>query len=313
MNKKKQFDRKNVIIAKIDEKDLATFLLDTDIKDCGRYGCRISDFCDTIMNAIPEYVYAAYKDTTIDQNDIVEKLREAAKSIYKIKDYELNKRAYLDEDSEAEKEVVNSAQRRGEFGEIILHVLLRDFKGTIPLISKVYFKDSPGVPAHGFDAVHISPDEKILWLGESKFYVDSKEGIRRLIEDISTHFVHDYLKEQFIIIKKNLENNKIEGREKWINILEQTNKLEDKVRMIYIPLLCIYEHDLYKKFEYDLGNDEAILYHEMNARDLKAYFDDKNEHMLKNKLTIILFLLPIDNKKELVRRLHEKLWHMQGI
>lgn len=33
-------------------------------------------------------------------------------------------------------------KNRGEFGEIILHFLLRDFKNTIPLVSKVYFKDS---------------------------------------------------------------------------------------------------------------------------------------------------------------------------
>jgi hypothetical protein len=30
---------------------------------------------------------------------------------------------------------------RGEFGELILHLLLRDFHDTVPLLSKIYFKD----------------------------------------------------------------------------------------------------------------------------------------------------------------------------
>lgn len=48
-------------------------------------------------------------------------------------------------------------QYKKEFIELLLHLLLREYKHTIPLISKVYFKDSAGVPAHGFDAVHITP------------------------------------------------------------------------------------------------------------------------------------------------------------
>ena len=43
------------------------------------------------------------------------------------------------------------------------------------------------MPAHGFDAVHVSTNEKILWLGESKLYDDSKEGIKALVKDLNEH------------------------------------------------------------------------------------------------------------------------------
>lgn len=61
------------------------------------------------------------------------------------------RRWYLEHDEAARAEIEKlSENQRGEFGELLLHLILRDFKGTIPLISKVYFKDSAGVPAPWF-------------------------------------------------------------------------------------------------------------------------------------------------------------------
>ena len=304
------FDKKNIIILKTDEKDITSFLVDKDINDNGEYYFMMDELSKAIIDAIPEYVFAHYEDPNIPQHESVDKLREAAKSIYKIKDYALMKKCYIDGDLSAKEEL--SAPNRGEFGELLLHLLLRDFKDTIPLISKVYFKDSAGVPAHGFDAVHISPNEKIMWLGESKFYVDSKKGISALISDLKEHFNKDYLDEQFIIIKKNLHNNSIPDRDKWIDILNSCNKLIEKIEMINIPLLCIYPHDIYKQFD-DMYSNDANVYHETNVKELKKYFDENNKHKLKSNLNIILMLFPIENKKELAKRLHERLWHMQNM
>lgn len=310
---KRIFDKKNIIIARIQEDDLNSFLIDLDIDDNGNPLYQIDEFTKAIINTIPEYVFANYEDPNIPQTDAVERIREAAKSIYKIKDYELMKRYYLDNDKSVENEIKKIGDsRRGEFGELILHLLLRDFKNTIPLISKVYFKDAVGVPAHGFDAVHVTPNDGMLWLGESKFYDDSKKGIRELIRDVENHFKREYLEEQFVIIKKNLENNSIPQREEWINKLVNCNKMSDKLKIINISLLCTYSHDIYEKFS-DLNANDAIQYHEKDIRGLKMYFDSHYNHSLKNSLNIVLLLFPIRDKKELIIKLHERLWHMQGI
>lgn len=197
------FDKKHVIISRIQEEDLNSFLLDLDIGEDGQPYYPLNEFANSIMNAIPEYVFAQYENPDIPQNDAVEKIRQAAKSIYRINDFEIMRKWYLANDETAQKDIEKmSAYSRGEFGEILLHLLLREFKGTIPLVSKVYFKDSAGVPAHGFDAVHISPNEKILWLGESKLYTAATDGLGALVKDLSEHFTRDFLDEQFIIIKK---------------------------------------------------------------------------------------------------------------
>lgn len=307
------FDKKNVILLKIDEKDLNSFLIDMDIDDMGNPKYLIDDFTKAICNTIPEYVFAHYKDPNIPQNDIVEKLREAAHCIYKIKDFKLMKQWLVDGDINAYNELKKSSTaKRGEFGELLLHLILRDFKNTIPLISKVYFKDSVSVPAHGFDAVHVSVNEKILWLGESKLYQNSKDGIDELVNDLNKHVNTDYLNDQFIIIKKNLENNSIPNRDMWINTLTNCTKLSEKLNLINIPLLCTYTHDIYEKFS-NMNDPNAEAYHELNIRELKKYFDKQNKIPLKNRVNIILMLFPVKDKDELVIKLHERLWHMQNI
>lgn len=307
------FDKKNVILLKIDEDDLNSFLIDMDIDDNGNPKYLLDDFTKAICNTIPEYVFAQYEDPNIPQNDMLDKLREAAHSIYKIKDFKLVKQWCVDNDSQAYEELQRSSTaKRGEFGELLLHLILREFKHTIPLISKVYFKDSTGVPAHGFDAVHVSNDEKIMWLGESKLYDDSKQGIKELISDLSSHVQTDYLNDQFAIIKKNLENNSIPNRDKWIDIIANCTKLGDKLNIINIPLLCTYTHDIYKRYS-NMNLPEAVKYHELNVRELKKYFDKQNKIPLRNRVNIILMLFPVNDKNELVVNLHKRLWHMQNI
>lgn len=307
------FDKKNVILAKVQEKDLNSFLVGMDIDDNGKPLYQIDEFTSAVIRTIPEYVYAAYENSDIPQDEWVDKLREAAKSIYKIKDFDLMRRWYLESDKSAYDELTQSGStNRGEFGELILHMLLRDFKSTIPLISKVYFKDAAGVRAHGFDAVHISPKEQVLWLGESKFYSDSKQGLRELIKDLTNHFKTDYLEEQFTIIKKNLSVNEIPQRNEWITILNECNFLSERLKIVNIPMLCTYPHDIYDLHS-NLVSADAISYHEANVHELKAYFDEKNNHPLKSQLNIILLLLPVKDKAELVKKLHERLWHMQNM
>ena len=78
------FDKKHVIISRIQEEDLNSFLLDLDIGEDGQPYYPLNEFANSIMNAIPEYVFAQYENPDIPQNDAVEKIRQAAKSIYRM-------------------------------------------------------------------------------------------------------------------------------------------------------------------------------------------------------------------------------------
>lgn len=298
----RSFDKKNVILVQINEDDLLSFLVDKDLTDDGTIKCRIKDLAELLINTIPEYVFAEYQNPDIPFNS-VSMVREAAKCMYTVKNRD---------DTTHSNNCTRPKSTKGDFGEVLLHLLLREFKETIPLVSKAYLKDSPDVPAHGFDVVHVSPHEKILWLGESKFYTDSKAGIKSLIEDLNDHINQNFVDRQFAFIMKNVTNNSIPGRDEWIEILNDRSAFSDRIKMLNIPMLCIYEHDIYNHFE-DLKTDEAVSYHKTNVKTLKNLFDHLNNHPLKSNLNIILMLFPIANKQELLSELELRLYHMQQI
>lgn len=304
------FDTGEIIECVVDETDFLSLMFKIDIDDNGTNVYPDKDIIDMIFNALPEYVFADYEQ--INNTNATQKMREAAHSLYQTEAYqEINK--YLDgDDSFKEKAENHKSYSRGEFGEILLHILLRDFKETIPLVSKVYFKDSTGVPAHGFDCVHFSQADNILWLGESKLYTDGKRGVDELIKDLKDHFNHDFLSEQFNIIKKNVNNNSIPNRDYWIEQLSKNVRLKDMVANVNVPLLCVYSDDAYKNYlDSKISDINSVI--EQNTRDLKTYFDTKNNAPLKSKLNIILFLFPVKDKHEFVLKAHERLRIWQNI
>jgi hypothetical protein len=244
-------------------------------------------------------------------------IREAAKSIYRIKEFEKTRQIYengkfIDDDEKTGKD---KSLERGEFGELILHLLLRDFHKTIPLLSKIYFKDAYGSTVHGFDAVHVEPIAKTLWLGESKLYINPEKGLKALIQDIKTHFVRDYLRDEFNIISKKVklyENSSFPEREYWLDLMHRNTKMIDLLNSVSIPLLCTYSSENFTKYD-DEKCAGFIKDYQKEIRKLKRYFDENNDHLLKSDLNIILLLFPVRSKNELVKGMHEKLYHLQTI
>ena len=308
-----------VFILKVDEEDVNTILLNTDINDQGLLQYAYDNFADAFSENILEYAFA-YAD--IPRNQITKKQREAAQSLMKL--HEIKQlRDYLENgipEGEWDKTFLKWYRNKGVFGEIILHMLLKEYKNTIPLISKMYFKDSFSQEAKGFDAVHVSEDGSTLWLGETKFYTDWKSkgkvsgGIEELVGDLKKHFTKDYFNEQFVVIKRGLDSQyEHPQREKWLQILSKPIVLKDVFQYIRIPLLCIYEDKVASKYLEaidDIVKNDAIVMHTTTVRD---YYNTINDAPFKEHLQTLLILMPIEAKNKLIKYMLEKIWHMQNI
>ncbi|MBU3178430.1 DUF1837 domain-containing protein [Clostridium estertheticum] len=308
----KLFGANKIIKEHISEADLCTYLVGFDLKDNGEREYRINELVKLLVNVIPEFAFGHHCGETTDNTEIIQIIIEAAKAIYSIDEFQKVRDLYS-KGLSIEDSVADRFLRRGEFGELILHLLLRDFHDTIPLISKIYFRDSYGTAVHGFDAVHIQENTKSLWLGESKLYTDGKQGVAALVNDVKEHFKCNYLNSEFAIISRKVHLlDNIPQKEYWIDLLSNSTTLSEQLDNITIPLLCTYESNNFTKF-----NDEKIKAfiddYESEVRGLKEYFDKKNEHPLKGNLNIILLLFPIQSKKELVVNLHKKLSVMQSL
>ncbi len=300
------FGSEKVIKQQISEAELCTYLVGFDLNDEGQKVYRWKSLVKKIMSAMQEFAFGFHEGENTLNTETLEKIADSAKAIYKIDSFQKAKDIYVNGGFIGD-DVEDKYLRRGEFGELILHLLLRDFHSTIPLLSKIYFKDSFGHTVHGFDAVHIQSDTKTLWLGESKLYMDGKNGVKALVQDIKEHFVRDYLNDEFTIVSKKIKLfQELNDKEHWFSILDNSTKLSDQLESINIPLLCVYSSDNFNKHN-DETLEQFLTDYQEEVINLKKHFDEKNDHPLKSNLNIILMLFPVKCKVELVKRLHNKL------
>ena len=305
-------ETRQVIKEIINDSDISAYIVGYDIDNDGNYIYRLSNLISVLTEAIPEFAFGVYGNL-IPENS-VRAVKDAAKSIYKIDSFNKIKNL-CDENKCLTDDIGDKYLRRGEFGELILHVILRSYKGTIPLLSKIYFKDSYGTAVHGFDAVHVHEGSKSLWLAESKIYQDGKTGVKKLIEDLHNHLNIDYLHDEFSIISKKIElfgDEDIPERKYWLDLLSRNVRLMDILNHITIPLLCTYESTLLTKGS---DSDDLQLIENIISEiyELKRFFDANNHHPLKQHVNIILLLFPIKSKLDLVKGLHTNLFHIQRI
>ncbi len=307
------------LVLKVEEEDINTIFLNTDLTEDGTLQYSYDNFADVFSENILEYAFAY---AHIPREEITRKQREAARSLMKLKNVS-QLREYFEQnvpESEWDKDFLKWYRGRGVFGEIILHMILKEFKNTIPLVSKMYFKDSFAQEAKGFDAVHVSRDGSTLWLGETKFYTSWKTkgkatgGIEELVKDLKSHFNKDYFSEQFVVIKRGLDSQYEHPlRKEWLEKLNKPVVLKDVFQYIRIPMLCIYEDKIADKY---IANIEATIKNaeiEQHTMTVKEYYDSLNDAPLREKMQTVLILLPIEAKNTLIKYMLEKVWHMQNI
>ena len=249
---------------------------------------RLQPLVDIIRKVIPEFALGYYCGESIPLTEIVDRLKEAADTVYDTDKY----------------------KKRGEFGELILHFLLRDFHNTIPLISKIYFKDATNVNVHGFDGVQVTieGDIKKLWLGESKLYTNGLSGIKELAKDLKNHLNADYLRKEFVFLSRRLPSN-VPEIEHWRQLMDKHQKLDTIFSSIVIPMVCTYSSPVYDgKFTCEC--DEFNEAFNKECKDLLVEFETKK---INTDVEILLLLLPVENKDTLNTELHKRLKAMQSL
>ena len=308
-----------VLVLKVDEEDINTIFMNTDYQEDGSLQYTYDNFADVFSENVLEYAFAYAQ---ILPAQITRKLREAAQSMIKLHDVQKLRSYFTDDipEEDWDADFLRWYEKKGIFGEVILHLFLKEFKDTIPLISKLYFKDSFAQEAKGFDSVHVSTNGETLWLGETKFYRTWKKhgvvkgGIDELVEDLKKHFTKDYLSEQYVIIKRGLETEyEHPQRAAWIEKLNKPILLKDVFQYIRIPLLCVYEDGIAQDYLQPIteaAKDAGIIAHTTTVRD---YYNSINTFSHKDQVETLLILMPIEAKRKIVKCMLEKIWHLQNI
>lgn len=245
---------------------------------------RNDDLANYLFEWLPDFAMKYSELEEFNSGTAMKMVRQAAKTVYTTDKY----------------------GKRGEFGELLLHALLREIFDSEPAISKIYYKSATNETVKGFDAVHIVESDAglELWLGEVKFYESATKAIYDITKEIVAHTDHDYLKNEFILI-----GNKLDPR--WKNtqpvqdLISGRKSLDEVFTRVCIPALLTYESECIAN--YNRVSDEF-------RDELRAEMEKLHSNFVGKPLPdvrIHLFLVPLHNKAELVKILHNKLEGLQ--
>lgn len=200
-------------------------------------------------------------------------------------------------------------KRRGEFGELLLHAIMRQFYGTLPAISKLFVKSGVNDTVKGFDAVHVAVDgsDLELWLGEVKFYKDVKDAIRDVLPELEQHFDSNYLRNEFILIGNHLDPAWPHG-EVLKKLISPQTSLDEIFARVHVPVLVTYDSPTVAKHK------------SLCAEYLQELTDELNEHWksftpsgLPPSVLVHFILVPLGSKEALQLALNDRLKHLQSL
>jgi hypothetical protein len=222
-------------------------------------------------------------------------IRRAAKTVYQSEKYE----------------------KRGEFGEILLHIAMRQFYETLPAISKIFYKTSANETVKGFDAVHVVRGESglELWVGETKFYRCLKSAIRDVVAEIIDHLETDYLRSEFIFIANKIDPTWPEAGA--LNaLIDQSSSIDNVFASMCIPVLLTYESpatarstQIDQKYLEEIENELASEFARMRTSLCEKY---KSKYQEDFGITLHVLVIPLADKNSFIRSLDKKLKGLQA-
>lgn len=239
------------------------------------------------MEWLPEFCLSADELNDFRPGTALRLIRKAARLVYQTDKYKL----------------------RGEFGELFLHIALRQVHKSIPAISKLYWKDSVNNTVKGYDAVHvIEVGNKLeLWLGEVKFYADSDRAIRDVVAEIKDHTQINYMKNEVALIANKLDN-KSSHYSTLSKLLDPNTSLDEVFDAACIPVLITYESNALKSHTKATSDyNQALTDEVMSIRDIL----EEKLAPLSLPIKVHLFLIPLHIKKALLEHLDGNLKGLQ--
>jgi hypothetical protein len=199
---------------------------------------------------------------------------------------------------------------RGEFGELMLHAVVRQLFDSEPAVSKIFYKTAANDTVKGFDAVHIvspSHSDLELWLGEVKFYEDARSAIRDVCAELKRHYDDGFLRSEFAVVTRYLDPS-WEHADELERLLDPNTSLDDIVGRIRVPVLVTYDSAV-------LGSHTSvdasyIRGFEDEVAGLHEYFKTRE---LPAEILVHLLLVPLRSKAEFLSTLNGKLRAWQAI
>jgi len=200
------------------------------------------------------------------------------------------------------KRIVKPGNKAGDYGEVILFIILELFYQSKKLVTKVLYKTSAGLPVFGADAVHFTAESDgsiTLWFGEAKFYKDFSHAVAAAFVSVDNFLKTKLEGEVELLVPSKIEINKKTDpalHRTVIDLIENDISLDDL--QIKIPILLTYELEDLKNYD----DIKSSLFIEKLNKECEMRFkllQSKNWQKYYRNVSFVFFLLPIQDMKAL--------------
>jgi hypothetical protein len=248
---------------------------------------RSHEFAELLFDYLPEFALDYSELEQFNPGTGRRQLRKAARLLYDSDKY----------------------RSRGEFGELLLHAICREIYRSEPAISKVFFKGALNETVHGFDAVHAVSSDGVLdlLLGEVKFYSDVSSAMTAVAAELQAHLAADWLRDECMLILNRLDD-RWPHSDALRQLVAEQQTLDRIFSAIRVPVVLTYDSKCIA------GHiSEAPPYPETFEAELRDLHVRFKERKLPLHVVVDLIPVPLRDKADLVKALHNKLETVQEI
>ncbi len=247
-----------------------------------------------IIEWVPDFALRPDEWATLNTGRVVEKLRRVYQATF------------------------GNGRDNGAPGEILLHAICRELYGSSTVVNKVVFKTSDNDTYKGFDGVHCvhsGAGGLELWLGEAKFKKNLTDALRSAAADIEAHFRMDYLRTEFAVVGRQVDDAHPHADE-MRKLMHANTSLDEIFSKVVVPIFVTYESRATCDHH---GVDDAYLRSlvgeaEAAARDLRRRIETIRAEQVRDgvptapmPVQVRLFLLPMTQKQLLLDELAKEL------
>lgn len=199
---------------------------------------------------------------------------------------------------------VDDASKRGEIGEVLLHIACRQEFGSYPLIARLFYKMRTNDSVTSVDVAHVvyhaNCDELELWLGEAKIYDDVDRAKYAALKSIEGLWDFETLKEMKALIGPKIGgDHKLADKLEWL--FQDETSLDEIVDRIVIPI-CI-SADYGPTRDAERVTSVYIDTVRKELLDLRKYFSDR----IKPSINFSIIFIPMDSKQDLESIINTKI------
>lgn len=200
-----------------------------------------------------------------------------------------------------------STNRNGEFGELIVYLLIEAILEAPQFVAKMSLKTNSQMPVHGSDGIHIRYDSSSgklsLYWGESKCYSAVRTAIQRAVQSVAENLEHEKMSHELFLVEQyfDLSDFPDEFREPILSFLDPYHNNYNKRTDVSVILVAFdfAAFSAVSGLDPDKAEGQFLVQLNIALQQCAGWLDAALARRKVKNHTIEVFFLPVPSVDEL--------------